>query len=155
MGRFILSKGKNFMIINWHDPSQKISKYFTVREVTKGDPRRIPTNPVHIANILRLAKELDKIREEWGSAIAVTSWYRPTAVNSAIKNAAKNSQHLTGSAADIKPVNGELLKMQKWLDTRWQGALGYGAKKGFVHLDLRGIDNQSKSIKPSKIRWNY
>jgi putative chitinase len=143
------------MIINWHDPSQKISKYFTVREVTKGDPRRIPTNPVHIANILRLAKELDKIREEWGSAIAVTSWYRPTAVNSAIKNAAKNSQHLTGSAADIKPVNGELLKMQKWLDTRWQGALGYGAKKGFVHLDLRGIDNQSKSIKPSKIRWNY
>jgi uncharacterized protein YcbK (DUF882 family) len=141
-------------MINWHDNNQKISKYFTVGEVTRRDPRRIPTNPIHVANILRLAKELDEIREEWGSAIAVTSWYRPPAVNAAI-GGAKHSQHITGSAVDIKPVNGELLKMQKWLDTRWQGALGYGAKKGFVHLDLRGIDNQSKSIKSSKIRWNY
>ena len=142
-------------MIDWTDNDQKISEYFTVGEVTKRDPRRIPKDHNHIANILRLAQELDKIREEWGSGIAVTSWYRPPAVNAAI-GGAKNSQHLTGSAADLKPLNGELLKFQKWLDKRWAGALGYGAQKGFVHVDLRGLDNQGKAGKGvAKIRWNY
>jgi uncharacterized protein YcbK (DUF882 family) len=141
------------MRINWTDNDQKISKYFTVGEVTRGDNRRVPKDPEHIENILRLARELDRIREEWGSGIAVTSWYRPEVVNRAV-GGARNSQHLTGSAADLKPVNGELLKFQKWLDKRWTGALGYGAKKGFVHVDLRGMDNQGKA-NGAKIRWNY
>ncbi|GAL94822.1 MULTISPECIES: hypothetical protein [Microcystis] len=28
--------------INWNDPQSKISRYFSVSEVTKNDPRRIP-----------------------------------------------------------------------------------------------------------------
>jgi uncharacterized protein YcbK (DUF882 family) len=133
-------------VIDWTDFSCKISKYFTVAEVTQNDKRRIPTNKTHQQNILRIAAELDKIRDDWGSPIGVTSWYRPPAVNASVKGA-KNSQHLNGSAVDICPIGGDVYKLQKWLDKRWDMALGYGAKKGFVHLDLRNPGQ--------RIRWVY
>lgn len=130
--------------VNWNDPNCQISKHFTVREVTNGDRRRIPTRADIQQNILLLAKELDKIRDDWGKPLGVTSWYRPPDVNRAV-GGARNSQHIYGKAADIYPIGGNIFEFQKWLDARWDKALGYGAKKGFVHLDLR----------PGKIRWNY
>jgi putative chitinase len=130
--------------INWKNPAQRICKYFTVNDVTKGDPRRIPRDANVINNILRLAKELDEVREAWGGPIGVTSWYRPPAVNRAV-GGVSNSQHINGSAADIYPVGKDIYQFQKWLDGKWDKALGYGAKKGFCHLDLR----------PGRIRWNY
>ena len=138
--------GKTFQVVNidWRNPSQKISKYFTVREVTKGDSARVPTDKTVINNILKLATKLDEIREQWGKPIGVTSWYRPPAINRAV-GGARGSQHINGSAADIYPIGGNIFEFQKWLDARWNMALGYGAKKGFVHLDLR----------PGRIRWNY
>jgi len=130
--------------IDWQDFNCKISKHFSVREVTNADRRRIPQRDDIRSNVLLLAKELDKIRDDWGSAIGVTSWYRPEPINRAV-GGARNSQHITGRAADIYPVQGNIFEFQKWLDGYWGKALGYGAKKGFVHLDLR----------PGKIRWNY
>ena len=140
------SVGKTWKEINWNDFNAKVSKYFTVREVTNGETRRIPTDDTIKQNIFTLAQELDKVREAWGSGVIVTSWYRPPAVNKAIGGASK-SQHINGKAADIKPCQGNIYKFQEWLDKEiWQDkALGYGAKKGFVHLDLR----------PGRIRWNY
>ncbi|MCA2633363.1 MAG: hypothetical protein IM507_13520 [Microcystis sp. M20BS1] len=67
--------------IDWTDMTSKVSKYFTVREVTKGQAARIPTSKVIQGNIVRLAKELDNIREEWDKPIIVTSWYRPRRAN--------------------------------------------------------------------------
>lgn len=132
--------------IDWTNSDSRISKYFSVGEVTNNDPRRIPTDNTIKQNIITLAQELDKVREAWGSGIIVTSWYRPPAVNRAIGGATR-SQHLSGKAADIRPVQGDLYRFQDWLDKGlWSDkALGYGAKKGFVHVDLR----------PGKIRWNY
>lgn len=139
--------------IDWKNPSVKISDFFSVGEVTKGDLRRIPVSAEIEQNILELAIELDKVREEWGSGIVVTSWYRPIAVNRAV-GGASNSQHIFGRAADIKPVNGDLLRFQGWLDQGWFGGLGYGAKKGFVHLDMRNEKGwRSKGQKGP--RWNY
>ena len=134
------------MTINWSDPKQKISKYFTVGEVTQGDRRRVPSDPTVIKNILALAHELDKIREAWGKPIGVTSWYRPRAINRAV-GGVQDSQHINGGAADIYPIGGDIFAFQKWLDSRWNRALGYGAKKGFVHVDLRAPGQ--------RIRWNY
>jgi len=133
------------MNINWKDSNSRISKYFTVGEVTKGDVIRIPTDPLVIQRILKLAEHLDAVRELWGSPILVTSWYRPPAINRSV-GGAKDSRHLYGDAADIKPARGEILQFQTWLDVVWrEKALGYGAKRGFVHVDLR----------PQQLRWNY
>ena len=132
--------------IDWDNFNAKVSRYFTVREVTNGERRRIPHDEQIKANIITLAQELDKVREQWGSAILVNSWYRPPAVNKAV-GGASNSQHIYGKAADIRPAQGNLYDFQDWLDNEvWTNrALGYGAKKGFVHLDLR----------LGKIRWYY
>jgi putative chitinase len=141
--------------INWQNPSQKISKFFTVAEVTKGDPRRVPVAGSQVEkNILALARELDKLREEWGRPVLVTSWYRPPAVNRAA-GGVSGSQHVNGGAADIRPVNpGELLKFQSWCDEHWFGALGYGARRGFVHLDIRN-GRGWKTGGTKGVRWNY
>lgn len=140
-------------MIDWKNPNAKISRFFTVGEVTQNDPRRIPPNGAIALNVIRLAWELDKIRDEWGGPIGVTSWYRPPAINKAVGGVA-NSPHLEGWAADIYPIGGDVFKLQSWLDPRWHGRLGYGAKKGFVHVDLRGHKGFN-SAAPRGGRWNY
>ena len=141
--------------IIWTDFDCKISKYFNVGEVTNRDSRRIPNNPQHRQNILALAKELDKIREAWGSPIKVTSWYRPLAINRAI-GSSDGSQHVLGRAADVRPLTGDPDKFEKWLDEHWFGALGYGQKanRGFTHVDIRNGKGW-KSGGAKSVRWNY
>lgn len=124
--------------IDWHNPECLVSKYFSVQEVTQGDPRRIPApNSEEEMNILALAADLDLMREEYDGPIGVTSWNRPEGVNREV-GGATYSQHLTGGAADIYPIEGDVYEFEAWLDSRWGGAMGYGASRGFVHVDLRG-----------------
>ncbi|MDJ0702798.1 MAG: D-Ala-D-Ala carboxypeptidase family metallohydrolase [Leptolyngbyaceae cyanobacterium MO_188.B28] len=137
--------------IDWSNNNAKISKYFTVGEVTQQDPRRIPKGDV-IKQVLKLALELDKVREAWGKPLGVTSWYRPEAINFAV-GGSTYSQHIQGHAADIYPIGGDTYEFQDWLDSRWGDALGYGAARGFVHVDMRdgvGFNGQYGSV-----RWNY
>ena len=131
--------------IDWSKNDLRISKYFSVGEVTKGDQRRYPKpRSNEEINILALAKELDKIREDWCHPIIVTSWFRPSTklgyaydVNRECKGAS-DSQHIYGRAADIQPVNiAQVDDFQAWLDRNWYGHLGLGAQRGFVHLDMR------------------
>lgn len=125
--------------IIWTNPNCKISRYFSVAEVTNRDDRRIPTDPEIIANILALAAELDKVRDEWGGPIGVTSWYRPPAINRAV-GGVSNSQHIRGSAADVYSMIGRDDDFEVVLDRHWGGAVGFGvvSGRGFTHLDLRG-----------------
>jgi putative chitinase len=133
--------------IDWGNNFVKISKFFTVREVTLGDKRRIPKNPNHEVNIIETAKALDRVRELRGLPILTSSWYRPTEINREVGGVG-DSQHLTGNAVDVYPADiNDLFNFQRWLDLyAWNDkALGYGAVKGFVHLDRR----------KGRIRWNY
>lgn len=138
--------------VDWQNMNARVSRYFTVAEVTQRDKRRIPrSGSKEEQNILLLAKELDKVREAWGSAIGVTSWYRPNSpidINREV-GGVPDSQHISGRAADIYTMDGRDQEFEDWLDTvAWKDrALGYGvaAHRGFTHVDLR----------PGTIRWPY
>lgn len=141
--------------IIWTDFSSPVSQYFTVGEVSRYSAERLVFDHNHRRNVERLAFELDKIRKEWGSAIAVTSWYRPPAVNSRV-GGVSNSQHLNGGAVDIFPVNGKKIEFERFLDTHWFGRLGWGQKnrRGFTHLDMaNGKGWRSGGVKGT--RWDY
>jgi hypothetical protein len=130
----ILSNQLNPPSIDWNDPKAKISKYFTVYEVTKGSSKRIPTDPTIQRNIIDLANKLDKLREAWGSPIGVRSWYRPPTINAAV-GGHPNSLHISGKAADIYPINKKIYSFQKLVQKNWSGGIGKGARRGFVHVD--------------------
>lgn len=140
--------------VNWSDSAALISQYFSVYECTKGEYARCPARgSTEEANILKMAQELDKIREEWGSAIAVTSWYRPPAVNRAI-GGALYSQHLNGGAVDVYSCDGRDWEFEDFLNRHWGGGLGFGVAsgRGFTHLDLReGAWRKGAAT----IRWTY
>lgn len=139
-------------IVDWYNPRCYVSQHFTVAEVTQGDRRRIPVQGSTAAeNILKLAQELDKIRLVYGP-LGVTSWYRPEPINSQVRGV-RGSKHTLGLAADIYPLNDSIINFQHWLDKRWGDALGYGARKGFVHVDIRGGGGLNKEA--GRIRWNY
>jgi hypothetical protein len=140
--------------IDWNDFDCKISKYFTVGEATNRDSRRIPAAGSDVAkNILAMAIELDKIRDAWGKPIGVTSWYRPVAINRAVGGASR-SQHINGRGVDIYPIGGDTYAFQDWLDDRWFGALGYGARRNFCHVDNRNLKGFMSGGDKGP-RWNY
>jgi hypothetical protein len=139
--------------IDWNDKNCYISKYWTVAEVTQCDRRRCPVMGTQDErNIMSLAKELDKVREAWGKPLGCTSWYRPEPINSQV-GGVWGSKHIQGLAADIYPLEGDTHELQNWLDSRWGDALGYGAWKGFIHLDIRNGGGLGKEA--GRIRWNY
>lgn len=134
--------------VNWSDWNAPVSKYFNVGEVALRDRERIPTQTQIKQNVIAIAREMDAIRDWWGGPMAVTSWYRPWAVNTRIGSRAPN--HPGGYAVDFRPSKGSVWELEKrfkseWYDTgKWKGGFGLGAKKGFIHLDLR-----------HKRIWNY
>ena len=138
--------------VDWGDFDSKVSKYFTVGEECKNSKERIPTEDKIKQTIFEFAKKLDKVREAHGAPLIVTSWYRPVAVNARVGGASR-SRHIDGDAADIKPL-GDIFEFQRWIDQHWDGALGKGAHKGFVHLDSRnGKGFGYGGVKGA--RWGY
>lgn len=81
-------------------------KYFTIKELcrsTKAKKLGIDNTPTTqaVENMTRLINiVLDPLREAYGEAITVNSGYRCPELNKAV-GGAKNSQHMTGEAADI------------------------------------------------------
>jgi putative chitinase len=138
--------------INWNDFNCPISQFFTVGEVVKNSKNRMPTKEGK-QRAIALAKELDKIRIDTNSPIIVTSWSRPPAVNKSV-GGATNSQHLYGGAVDIFCKGQNILEFQRYLDANWYGALGWGAKKGFVHIDTRN-GKGFKTGGNKGVRWPY
>jgi uncharacterized protein YcbK (DUF882 family) len=133
-------------LINWNDPKSKVSKHFTVKDVTKGDPKRIPKGLTNRRNVKKLAKRLDSVVDEHGKLV-INSWNRDPASN-AKAGGAPNLQHLYGNAADVRLARADATKQrafERWADGNWKGGVGRGmAKLGFVHLDLG----------PNR-RWDY
>lgn len=102
-----------------------------------------------VKNLKELAAFLDKLREDWGSAIRVTSGFRCERLNKAVGGSV-TSAHLIGYAADIQPVNG---KMEEFIDfiKVWaedkdfdQIIIESNKKTTWLHIGLKNIRGQQR-----------
>lgn len=81
-------------------------KYFSLKELCRSNVASQlgidnTPNSEQQANMVKLVdKLLDPIREKWGKPITVNSGFRSKALNAKV-GGAKNSEHMTGCAADI------------------------------------------------------
>lgn len=65
--------------------------------------------PDPVYNRLRiLCPKIQILLEQFGTARKITSGYRDEALQAKINPAAKHSKHMTGDAADISDIDGEL-----------------------------------------------
>ena len=92
-------------MIDWINPQSPITEHFTVRDAlwlnqwgrlaNRGDGLTDAT----LANIVKTAAWMEKVRGLIGRPIFVRSWYRSRSYNVAI-GGAKYSQHMEGNAID-------------------------------------------------------
>lgn len=119
--------------LDWHDWSTAISKHFTVGDAVQYDRDCLPRDPITKQNIVLLAKELDKVVDQWPRDITIQLWYCPPNVNRRYGNS-PNSQHVAGKAVRLQ-TNGNIYDLQVWLDKHWYGNLGRYARSGCVYID--------------------
>lgn len=143
-------------VVNWSDFNQLIHPYLSVGEVLQWDPRRRPTvGSADEQRLLATAEQHRLIREAWGSALGVTSFYRPEPINTAV-GGVPGSRHITGEAMDLYPVGRALEDFYRWIRLRWNGGLGDGRNKGFIHLDTRNGGGFQASARATPAQeWIY
>lgn len=118
-----------------------VTKHFKWAEFDCKDGTAVPVE--YEANVLRVAKNLEVLREALGGVpIRVNSGYRTPLHNQKV-GGVKNSRHLTASAADIY-VKGFTPKQvfDKILELIRAGKMepgGVGLYETFVHYDIGGV----------------
>lgn len=123
----------------------KLTENFNSSEFDCKDGTKVPEK--FMANCKEVAKNLQVLRNELGVPVTITgSGYRTLSHNTKVKGA-KNSQHLTCSAADINAKGytpKELAaKIEVLIKNGKMKQGGIGIYSGFVHYDIRG----------TKARW--
>lgn len=125
-------------VVDWSDFGCLVMPNLTVGEVLQFDKRRCPAlGSSVIGRLMRTASEYQKVREAWGSGLGVTSFYRPEPINQQV-GGVPGSKHTTGEAMDVYPTARSLEEFYQWIRRRWQGGLGDGRYRGFIHLDTAG-----------------
>lgn len=89
----------------------KESEFTRSNTASKHNIDNTPSSEI-LSHIRELIAFLEPIREKWGKPIIITSGYRCEALNNLLKGA-KQSNHLTGYAADMKTEN--VSKFYYWL----------------------------------------
>jgi uncharacterized protein YcbK (DUF882 family) len=123
----------------------KLTENFTRQEFDCKDGAKVPEK--FIENVTKLAQNLEVLRAEINEPVKITgSGYRTKSHNDKV-GGAKNSLHLTASAADINAKNYTPKELAKVIERLIkQGKMvegGIGVYKGFLHYDIRG----------TKARW--
>lgn len=119
----------------------KLTKNFSSKEFDCKDGTKVPE--IYIDNLKELAVNLQALRDCINVSVLITgSGYRNPEHNAKVKGA-KNSQHLTASAADINAKDYTPKELSMVIElliangTMKQG--GLGVYKNFVHYDIRGV----------------
>ena len=133
----------------------KLSEHFTLAEMTKTSVKtadgNIPSH-VHIENLRRLCRWLERLRQRCNQPIIINSAYRSPQVNKAVGGAA-TSNHLTGCAADIRCAGREqairyaciLLDISEESQEPFDELLiEQSAKSIWVHFAVRPSDNRRR-----------
>ena len=117
--------------------NMKLSDNFKVKEFACKDGSDVIFISPELVEILQ------KIRNHFGKAVHINSGYRTPAYNKKV-GGATYSQHLYGTAADIR-INGvEPKDIADYAETLLLNTGGIGRYKNFVHVDVR----------EKKSRWN-
>ena len=119
---------------------RKLTANFKLQEFNSKCGRPIPNNV--LPNIIELAKNLQVLRDALGKSITITSGYRSPEHNAKVKGA-KNSQHVKGTAADIK-VKGMTPKevalvIEGLIASGKMKEGGIGIYPTWMHYDHRGV----------------
>lgn len=136
-------------------------KYFTLDEMVRSETAKKfnidnkPTTYV-VENLDKLVKNiLDPMRESFGSPIKVTSGYRSYLLNQMV-GGVKNSQHMSGKAADIVPVGktfNEFLKfLEEWIKDKDfdQCIIEKSGKTRWVHISYDEGHNRKRKFSINK-----
>lgn len=119
------------------DGNKNLSENFKVKEFACKDGSDV----IFVAP--ELVEVLQKIRTHFGKAVNINSAYRTPTYNKKV-GGATYSQHLYGTAADIR-INGVASKdIAAYAETLLSGTGGIGIYGNFVHVDVR----------KEKARWN-
>lgn len=119
------------------DGNKNLSANFKVREFACKDG----SDPVFISQ--ELVEVLQKIRTHFGKPVTINSAYR-TATHNKKEGGATYSQHLYGTAADIKVSGVSPKEVAKYAETLLVNKGGIGIYSTFTHVDVREV----------KSRWN-
>lgn len=120
------------------DGNTYLSKNFQVKEFACSDK----SDTIFIAP--KLITVLQKIRDHFGKPVKITSGYRTESYNNTVDGSSKYSQHLYGTAADIKVTGVKPKDVAAYIETLMSKSGGIGLYGTFVHVDVR----------PTKSRWN-
>lgn len=118
--------------------------YFDTKEFESKDGQPSPFETVVQKELI---VRLNAIRSRFGKSIIINSGYRSPEHNKAV-GGVSNSQHVLGTAADIRPEDlKDLPELQKICDEmNPHGGVGY--YNTFCHVDVRGEkarwDNRTK-----------
>lgn len=120
----------------------RLTEHFYLDEFTSKDGAETPNDVLE--ELKKTAEHLEVIRKACGNRpITITSGYRSPEHNQNV-NGASNSQHLYGTAADIKvkgltpkEVSKKILALMNFGKIVKGGLKAY-SKNGFTHTDRRG-----------------
>ena len=128
----------------------RITPHIRLGEFALDRPERRFTEQHQIDTAAELAAFLERVRIQFGGKpIAITSGYRPPAINRSV-GGASGSEHLYNApgvgAVDFVIEGADMIAVQRWCDQNWPYSLGYAAPQ-FIHLGIR----QGRP----KVRWDY
>jgi len=83
-----------------------------------------------------LSYGFQKLRDDSGGEVYITSAHRTHAYNLTLPGAADESRHLYGMAGDVKSAVWTPPTVQEWAEENGWGGIGYYHK--FTHLDVQG-----------------
>lgn len=119
------------------DGATYISKNFRVREFRCQDGSDVVFIESDLVDILQ------KIRDHFGKAVMINSAFRTFSHNKKV-GGATYSQHLYGTAADIKVSGVTASAVADYVESLMSNTGGIGRYSTFTHVDVRKV----------KSRWN-